>query len=377
MISRERLLISLNHAEPDRIPIDFGGPMSTVEVEGYRPLKRFLGVQGPVTVFTRAHSRPEDAVLQRFSVDTRYIYSGVPEQWNPEKYPDRSYDDVWGVTFKMPEGSYYYDPVAFPLREATTADLNDYAWPSSFDPDTVNWWKKQATQLSSERKYSIVADVIGWGIFEQAWALRGLSTFLIDIYKNRAFAEALLDKVLETQLRRFEAYLGAIGENVDVVVTSDDLGMQKAPIMSPDLYREVIKPRHRELYKAIRELTDAKIFLHTCGAVKPFIPDFIDLGIDILNPVQVAATGMGDTASLKKEFGKEMVFWGGACDSQKVLPFGTPAEVRDEVRRRIDDLAPGGGFVFAPIHDIQPGVPPENIVALYEAAIEFGAYGQP
>ena len=366
--------MSLHHVEPDRVPIDFGGPMSTAEVEGYKPLKRLLGIEDPVTVFTRAHAKPEEVVLQRFEVDTRYVYSGFPEQWNPDKYPDRSYDDVWGVTFKMPKGSYYYDPVSFPLQEAKIQELESYPWPSSFDKDTVNWWKRQAAQLSKENKYAVIGDAIGWGIFEQAWALRGLSRFLIDMYKDRAFAEALLDKVLETQLQRFEAYLGAIGTSIDVVVTSDDLGMQTAPMMSPDLYRKIVKPRHRRLYRAIKAQTNAKLFLHTCGAVRPFIPDFIDLGIDILNPIQVAAANMDDTASLKREFGKDIVFWGGACDSQKVLPFGSPEEVRAEVRRRIDDLAPGGGFVFAPIHNIQPGVPPENIVALYEAAAEFGTY---
>jgi uroporphyrinogen decarboxylase len=182
-----------------------------------------------------------------------------------------------------------------------------------------------------------------------------------------------MDQLAEANIRRFERYAATVGQHVHVVQFEDDLGMQDRPLLRPDLYREVVKPYHEKLFRFAKSRCDAYLLLHTDGAVSPFIPDFIDMGVDILNPVQVSAAGM-DTKALKREFGRDITFWGGGCDSQHVLPFGTPQEVADEVKRRIDDLAPGGGFVFGPIHNVQAGVPPENVVAMFRTAREHGVY---
>jgi len=171
----------------------------------------------------------------------------------------------------------------------------------------------------------------------------------------------------------FEDFLASVGKYIQVVVGGDDLAMQEGPLISLDLYRKLIKPRQKELFSFIKKRTAAYLFYHSCGSVSQFIPDLIEVGVDILNPVQVSAKNM-DTHRLKKEFGHEISFWGGGCDTQKILSFGKPEEIKGEVKRRIRDLTPGGGFVFTQVHNIQPGVPPENIVAMFEAASEYGRY---
>jgi len=374
MKSRERVLKALSHEEPDRVPIDFGGPMTTVEVEAYESLKKFIGIKSKTKVFSRAHVVPDESILEMFNTDIRYVYFNLPEEWNPHKYPENTYVDEWGVTWKMPKGSYYYDPIGHPLQKASIKDLEKYNWPGTIDKNNIARWSEQAKYLFENTEYCVVADATGWGIFEQTWALRGFAQFLMDLRINCEFAERLLDKVLETQKKRFDAYLSAVAPYIHVIVVSDDLSTQDGPIIAPEMYRKIIKPRHRELYQFIKKKTKAKLFHHICGNVIPFIEDLLDVGVDILNPIQVSAKDMEDTEKLKRDFGDRIVFWGGGCDTQSVLPFGSPRDVKKEVKRRIYDLAPSGGFVFAPVHNIQPGVPPENIVALYEAAMEYGVY---
>jgi uroporphyrinogen decarboxylase len=219
----------------------------------------------------------------------------------------------------------------------------------------------------------LLVGFFGGHIFQSSQSLRGWDTFLLDLLINRSFAEALMDRLVQANIERFEPYAETVGRYVDVIQFEDDLGMQDRPLLRPELYRQVVKPYHARLFRFARARCDAYLLLHTDGAVAPFIPDFIDMGIDIVNPVQVSAAGM-DTKTLKREFGEDIVFWGGGCDSQRILPFGTPQEVTDEVRRRIDDLAPGGGFVFAPIHNIQSEVPAENVVTMFRAARQYGVY---
>ena len=193
----------------------------------------------------------------------------------------------------------------------------------------------------------------------------------MDLLKNKGFAHALMERLTEAHLERLERFAETIAPYVDVIQFEEDLGMQDRPLMRPDVYREMIKPYHQKLFAAAKARCDAYLLLHTDGAVAPFIPDFIEMGIDAINPVQVSAAGM-DSRALKREFGQDIPFWGGGCDSQVVLPFGSPQQVEDEVKRRIDDLAPGGGFVFAPIHNIQAGVPTENAVAMFRTAQLYG-----
>ena len=373
MTSRERLRRALNHQEPDRIPIDFGGMQTTIEVLAYRQLLFHLGLKEEIFVFTRDHVVPSETVLNMFSVDTRYIYY---EPIKPGPLAPGTLFDEWGIGWRKKANGLYYEPFYFPLREAKSVeDLKKHKWP---DPpkERFTYWREWAERLFEETDFALVGDVIGLGIFETAWALQGLDRFMINLCRHLPLVEALLDKVLEIKIQQYETYLDAIGPYIDVIDLSDDMGTQNGPLISPSLYRKLIKPRHKALIEAIKRKTQAKVFLHSCGAIYEFIPDFIEIGIDILNPVQVSARGMGDTARLKKEFGKDLVFWGGSCDSQHILPFGTPEEVRKETASRIEDFKPGGGYVFAPIHNIQPYVPPENVIVLFETAKEVGIYYQ-
>jgi uroporphyrinogen decarboxylase len=197
----------------------------------------------------------------------------------------------------------------------------------------------------------------------------------MDMGANPAAMEDLFGRITEFQMRMWTNTLEILGDEVDICLHSDDLGSQATSMMSPKMYRRFLKPRHAELFAHIKKTakTDVKLLMHSCGSVRSLIPDLIEAGIDALNPIQVGAAHM-DTKELKREFGSELAFWGGGVDTQKVLPHGSVSEVKDEVKRRIDDLAPGGGFVFAAVHNIQPDVPPENIRAMWEAFQEHCGY---
>ncbi|MFA0749475.1 uroporphyrinogen decarboxylase family protein [Fervidibacter sp.] len=215
---------------------------------------------------------------------------------------------------------------------------------------------------------------ISAGMLEMGLWLRGFENFFCDLHENRSLAEAICDKILELKMRYWEKALSLLGDLVDVVQEGDDYGGQQGLLISPQIWREVFKPRLRQLFSHIKRCAPhVSVFFHSCGSIYEIIPDLIEVGVDILNPVQVAAANM-DTKRLKREFGDCLTFWGGGVDTQRVLPRGTPEQVREEVKRRIEDLAPGGGFVFATVHNIQDDVPPENILAMWEAVQEFGRY---
>jgi uroporphyrinogen decarboxylase len=209
------------------------------------------------------------------------------------------------------------------------------------------------------------------GIMEMAAWTRGFENYFSDFAINPEMLGYLMDTVLDLKMAYWEKALSEVGEYVDVVQEADDFAGQFRMLISPEMYRKIAKPRHKKLFNFLHKHSNAKIFFHSCGAIRPVIPDLIEIGVDILNPVQVSAVGM-DSAELKREFGNEITFWGGGVDTQRILGDGTPQEVRDDVKRRIEDLAPGGGFVFATVHNIQPDVPPENIMAMWETLEEYG-----
>ena len=215
--------------------------------------------------------------------------------------------------------------------------------------------------------------VIGGGIFEQPARMMGMQNFLMALVAEPRFADRLMEAITDIYIESCNNYLDQVGQFIQVFTYWDDLNTQNGWLIRPELYRKMIKPKQKRLVDAIKKKTDAKIFFHGCGAVFDLIPDLIDVGFDILNPVQVSARGM-DTKKLKQVYGKDITFWGGGVDTQSVLPFGTPEQVADEVRRRIDDLAPDGGFVFAAVHNIQAFVPPQNIITLFDTALEHGHY---
>jgi uroporphyrinogen decarboxylase len=252
------------------------------------------------------------------------------------------------------------------------AALNTYTWPRP-DSDEVNSeLGRQAQALYENSDYALVGSaVIGGGIFEQPARVMGMQNFLMALVSEPAFADRLMETITDIYIESCNRYLDQVGPYIQVFTFWDDLASQNGWMINPTIYRKLINPKKKRLVEAIKKKTDAKLFYHSCGATRGLIPDLIEIGFDILNPVQVSAKGM-DTHELKKDFGREIVFWGGGVDTQHVLPFGKPQEVVDEVKRRIDDLAPGGGFVFAAVHNIQAFVPPENIVAAFDTAMQYG-----
>ncbi|MCK4307910.1 hypothetical protein KAW50_06785 [candidate division WOR-3 bacterium] len=267
----------------------------------------------------------------------------------------------------------YYDLVGSPLKDAKIEDLGDYPWPNIKDPERIKGLKEKAKSLH-EKDYLLTIERITGGFFEASFWLRGFEDFYCDLASNPDYACALMDKLLELEMEYWDLLFSEIGDYIDVVLTANDLGGQDGPMISLEMFKKYIKPRMKRLNSFIKKKKpDVFIFFHSCGSVYDLIPDLIETGIDILNPVQVNAKNM-DTKRLKKEFGDVLTFWGGGVDTQEILPNGTPQQVKDEIKRRIDDLAPGGGFIFATVHNIQPDVPPGNIMAMWEALQEYGKY---
>ena len=259
------------------------------------------------------------------------------------------------------------------MKEATIKDLDTYPWPDPDDPGRVKGLREEVKKLRNETDCAIIADIPVYGIFEHSWTcLRGADQFFMDLVLNEDFVLALFEKLLEIDIKLYANYMDAVGDLIDVVGVGDDLAGENAPLISPEMYRKLVKPYQAKLWKSIKEKTDAYLFLHSCGSIYKLIPDLIEMGVDIINPVQVAAKDM-DSKRLKEEFGDDLTFWGG-IDTQKILPFGSPQNVEDEVKKRLSDFAPGGGYVLNAVHCIQPGVPPENIIQMYKAGLNYGKY---
>ncbi|HUH97220.1 MAG TPA: uroporphyrinogen decarboxylase family protein [Anaerolineales bacterium] len=382
--SRGRVMLALNHQEPDRVPIDLGATIvSSIAKQTYLELERYLGLPADeIKILDYVQQLPyvSEALMQRLAADFRMVQlpaattSGVKIFEEGDYY---AFFDRWGSKLHMPRtGGFYFDWVDFPIKEATMQALDTYRWPRP-DPEEVNaQLGRLARQLYENSDYALVGSaVIGGGIFEQPARVMGLQNFLMALISEPAFADRLMETITDIYIESCNGYLDQVGRYIQVFTYWDDLAGQNGWLIRPELYRRLIKPKQKRLVEAIKRKTDAKLFYHSCGATRDLIPDLIEIGFDILNPVQVSARGM-DTKALKSEFGRDIVFWGGGVDTQHILPFGKPQEVVDEVKRRIDDLAPGGGFVFAAVHNIQPLVPPENIVAAFDTALEYGRYGK-
>lgn len=376
MESRERLLTALDHREPDRVPIDLGGIVTGITSVAHANLRQYLKISGEEIIIDVIQQlvKPEEEILERFGVDTRYVYLGGSRDHQNTPLLGESYVDEWGIERRrahLHTGGSYYDIVSSPLKEATLEDLKKREWPDPYEPSRVEGLREEAKRLYEEEKSAVIVNMIG-SIFEFTWYLRGYMELMMDLLSNKRMAAYLMDKMLEFQLGLFDMALKEAGPYMDVVMVGDDISTQNAPAISLELYREMIKPRQRELYDFIKSKTEAKLFYHSCGSTRSFLPDLIDIGVDIINPVQVFAADMRPL-ELKREFGRDLVFWGG-IDTQRVLPFGGPKEVKEEVKRRIEELAKGGGYVLNAVHNIQSDVPPENIVAMFEAAQEYGVY---
>ncbi len=379
MNSRERILTTLDHREPDRIPFDLGSTQVTgIHVVAYRRLREYLGlprVEPRLCDVIQQLAQPDDDVIEKLGVDVRGLFPLNSHNWNivnREVGDYWEYTDEWGITHRRPKpAGLYYSLVRAPLDHAalTPDDVRAYHFPNTGDPARIAGLRELALAYRAQGKAVMLKGVLA-GIFEMAQRVRGMENLLMDMASNEALAGALFDKMLELKLAFWEMALPRLADVVDVVSEADDYGTQVSQLISPRMFRQQIKPRLAILFARLHHLApNAKLFFHSCGNVRPLLPDFIEIGVDILNPVHITATGM-EPRALKRDFGKELVFWGGGVDTQDVLPHGTPQQVKDNVRRNIDALAPGGGFVFNTVHNIQADVPPENIVAMWQAAAE-------
>jgi uroporphyrinogen decarboxylase len=395
MTSRQRVLKALNHQIPDRVPIDLGGFQTGIHKRAYAELLNFLGIEDEIKILDPVQqlAKPCEEILERFRVDIRYIYAHGPDSFNGSieqagrsPAPDQTrlrrarngklwhdLKDEFGVVWSMLDKQQLYMDISHhPLANATIKDLDDYPFPNGGDPTRFTGVREQALQMRKETPYAISTG-IGGVVYETCWYMRGLERWYMDMIENPAFCEALLDKMLKYWIDYYNGFMAEVGDIIDVVMMGDDLAGQNGPLFSPDFYRKIVKPRQKKLVQHIKSLTSAKIWYHTCGSCVEYIPDLIDNGIDILNPVQIGLVNM-EPKKLKEKFGKKLVFWGGAIDAQHILPFAKPDEIREHVRRNIEIFKPNGGYVFNNVHNIQIGVPPENIVALFDAAYDFGFY---
>ena len=382
MTSRERLLRAINHTIPDRVPIDLGGFQTGIHKRAYAELLDYLGIQDEIKTLDPVQQLavPCEALLERFRVDTRYIVAHGPDSFKggiEQNVRDgrlwHDLRDEFGVVWSMPDNEpLFMDISHHPLAEARIGDLAEYPFPKGNDPSRFTGLRERALEIHNETPYALCTG-IGGVVYEICWYMRGLEHWFTDIMENPVFCESLLDKTTAFWMGYYTEFMKEVGDLVDVVMIGDDLTGQNGPLFSPQFYRSVVKPRQKRLVQHIKSLTNARIWYHTCGSCVAYISDLIDNGADILNPVQISAGGM-DPVTLKLRFGKQIVFWGGGIDTQHVLPFATPREIREHVRKNLAAFKPGGGYVFNNVHNIQYGVPPQNIVELFDAAYEFGPY---
>ena len=382
MNSRERVLRAINHEIPDRVPIDLGGFQTGIHRDAYSQLVGLLGYDEEIVILDPVQQivRPSERVLERFRVDIRYVCAHGPESFKGGIEMNQRGGRLWhdlrdefGVVWSMPDDEpNYMDISHHPLAEATVEELADYPFPKGGDPTRFTGVREEALRLRRETPYALCTGISGV-VYETCWYMRGLERWFEDLLTNQPFCEALIDQILKYWIDFETGFMAAVGDIVDVVMIGDDLSGQSGPLFSPALYRKIVKPRQKALVQYLKPLTRAKIWYHTCGDCWEYIPDLIDNGIDILNPVQIGLRKMEPT-SLKNRFGRNLVFWGGGIDAQHILPFASPDLIKDHVRKNLAAFMPGGGYVFNNVHNIQKGVPPENIVALFDAAFEFGTY---
>lgn len=383
MNSRERVRLALDHKEPDRIPFDLGGTVLTsMHHNAYRNLRKALGlpeVEPQIMDVFQQIVVVDDDLHELWETDVTNVSPRSSATFrievNTTDMPgyDFFYDE-FGIGWRKPkDGGLYYDMFDHPLSgPITKADIDNYPWPDPTDPARFEGLAERAKAVAESGRAVILGGLTAGFMEITAWT-RGFTDYFADLAGNQELIGYLMDKVIDLKLQYWEIALPMVGEYVDVVQEADDFAGQFDMLFSPRTFRKLMTPRQKYLFGRIKELTDAKLFFHSCGSIRKVIPDLIENGVDILNPVQISATGM-DPFELKREFGKDLTFWGGGVDTQRVLGDGTPQEVRDDVKRNIEALANGGGFIFATVHNIQGNVSPENLIAMYEAFREFGTY---
>jgi uroporphyrinogen decarboxylase len=405
MTSRERVLASLNHREPDRIPVDLSGHRSSgIAAMAYAKLRQHLGLPTkPIRVYDPVQQLAivDEDVLQLFRVDTIELGRGFAleaKHWADWTLPDGTpcFMPAWAlpqpdngdwilrspsgrVIARMPEGVLYFEQTYYPFAEEDDLDrieqlFDEGMWtgvksppgPLVGGPDGMKLLAEGAQRLRSQTDRAILG-LFGGNLLEMGQFFYRNDNFLMLLAGNPKRAHEFLDRVVQIHLRNLERFLGAVGPHIDIILFGDDLGMQNGPQISPKMYREFFQPREIVMWKRVRELApNLKIQLHCCGGVRELLPGLIEAGLDAINPVQITCRGM-DPAGLKQEFGARLTFWGGGCDTRETLIHGTPAQVREHVKRLMDIWRPGGGYVFQQVHNILADAPSANVAAMYEA----------
>ena len=382
MNSRERMLLALNHKQGDRVPLDIGGmAQSGMHHKAYTALREYLGLERKepelINIITQA-ARIDEELMDKLGTDARVVYGkwASPEINIPRTEGNyRVFENEFGVGFRMPvAGGLYYDIASNPLNKDDFQEaLANYTFPDPNEDWRFDTLIHDAKAAREKGKLTVLMGICP-GIYEVGSWLRGFERYLMGMLTEPGNIDKLTDILSEIKAQYWEKALSIAGDYIDVINEADDMASQKSLIFSLAIYRKLIKPYHTRIFsRAKKAAPHIKCMLHSCGAVRELIPDLIEAGVEILNPVQYSADGM-DLKLLKKSFGKDIVFWGGGIDTQSVLQNGTVCEIKNEVKKNIEILGVDGGFVFSPVHIIQPGVPPENIVAMIEAVNEFGKY---
>lgn len=406
MMHRERVLAALNHREPDRVPVDFSGHRSSgIAAIAYPKLRAALGLE-PRTVYVydpvQQLAIVHDDVLDAVGADTIEMGRGFcpDEKWwadwtlpegTPCKMPAWAVPERAGVEWvyrnssgrvmaRMPEGALHFDQSYWPFLDGEE-DLSrieelyaEHMWTGLASPPGPSM--RSAEELAAgvralrARTNRAILGLFGGNLLEMGQFYYRMDGFLMMLAGEPERAHRFLDALVEIHLRNLEKFLGAVGESIDIIVFGDDLGAQNCPQISPRMYREFFKPRHAMMWARAKQLAKVKVMLHCCGAVRQLLPDLIDAGLEAINPVQVSCKGM-EAEGLKRDFGKDITFWGGGCDTQWMLPQATPDEVREHARHQCEVLAPGGGFVFQQVHNVMANVPAANVLAMYEGVREY------
>jgi uroporphyrinogen decarboxylase len=399
MTSQERVLAALEHREKDRVPVDLSGHRSSgIAAVAYPKLLKYLGLPDrPIRVYDVVQQLAvvDADVLDRFGIDTIELGRGFAQDeqsWQPWTLPDGTAcfvpawtriereDKRWiirsdsgRILAHMPDGSLYFEQTYFPFLggddlDAVSDVLGESMWTAIASPPgpiNDNELSEGAKHLRAGTDRAIIG-LFGGNLFEVGQFLYRNDQFMMLLAAEPQHAHRFLDKLVEIHLANLERFLAAVGEHIDIILFGDDLGMQTGPMMSPKMYCEFFKPRHKLLWNRAKELANVKVMLHCCGGVRQLLPHLIEAGLDAINPVQISCSGM-DAGKLKTEFGTEITFWGGGCDTRDILPNGTPQQVAEHVKKQVEMLRPGGGFVFQQVHNILANVPPENIVAMLDA----------
>lgn len=406
MTSRERVLSAFQHRPADRIPIDFSGHRSSgIAARAYPVLREALGlpprptyVYDPIQQLAIVH----DDVLERFHVDTIELGRGFcqDDRWwadwtlpggQPCKMPIWALPEAHGTEWvlrapsgriiaRMPEGSEHFDQTWWPFLDGPE-ELSrieelypEHMWTGIASPPGPSIQSPAdlaagAAHLRASTPRAIIG-LFGGNLLEMGQFYYRMDQFLMMLAEDPARVHCFLDALVEIHLRNLERFLGAVGPYIDIISFGDDLGAQNGPQISPRMYKEFFQPRHQLMWTRARQLAPVKVMLHCCGGVKPLLPLLIEAGLDAINPVQISARGM-EAQTLKREFGRDLVFWGGGCDTQRMLPLGTPVEIQAHVRQQCQALAPDGGFVFQQVHNILGNVPPANIIAMYDSVASY------